>query len=170
MKKALLIIAMAFISAMASAQTPISFEYVIQKEGATAEQIYSSLVDWIATNFKAVDGEFYHDKEEKVITKDIVMNYESPKLRTICYNGDIRFKLKFQCRDGRFKMILTNFNHQNNPGNYAGCVLGLITDEEPSDKFAKDIWEDVKSKIEEKSLNYKNEFETLQIGTSNDDW
>ena len=49
---------------------PLSYSYVIQKEGATAEQIYNALMDFIATDFLATDGDFYRDKEQFVITKD----------------------------------------------------------------------------------------------------
>ena len=154
----------------AQAQTPVYYEFIIQKDSASAEQIYNALVDWIVTNFKAVDGDFYHDKEEKIITKDAVFEYQATRIITSCYGGHIYYKLKFQCREGRFKMIMMNFEHRNSPGNAPSCVLGLITDQAPSDRFAREIWEDIKRKIEDYALDMKNQMERMTISTASDDW
>jgi len=106
-----------------SAQEPLSYSYVIQKDSATAVQIYDALMDFIATEFVATDGDFYHDKDALVITKDVRVNF-SPNVFTRVYDGDIRYKIKFQCRDGRFKMELTNFCHRS-----------YGTSKEPGDRY-----------------------------------
>ena len=172
MKRIVLFIALAmgFACSALQAQTPVSYEYVIQKEGATADQIYSALVDWIVTGFKAVDGDFYHDKEEKVITKDAIFDYEATRRMTACYGGHISYKLKFQCRDGRFKMVMLNFEHHNAPGNAPTCVLGPITDQAPDDRFAKEIWEDVRQKIADYAMEMKSRMEQMTVNTASDDW
>lgn len=171
MKKVIVIAALLVAMLGAKAQNPIAFEYVIQKEGATAEQIYNALVDWIVSSFQAVDGDFYRDKEEKMITKDVMFRYDAPRLQIKCYNGEIRYKLKFQCRDGRFKMTCTNFCHKNDPGNHWSCILDMITDEEPSERYAKEVWQDIKNKAEIKADDIKNQLEQLQVGAQgNDDW
>ena len=42
------------VSMMASkAQEPLSYDFVIAKDGVSAEQIYTQLIDWIATDFKS---------------------------------------------------------------------------------------------------------------------
>lgn len=163
-------IALALACTETQAQTPVSYEYVIQKDGATAEQIYSTLVDWVVTSFKAVDGDFYHDKAEKVITKDAMFGYEATRRITACYGGHISYKLKFQCRDGRFKMTMLNFEHHNAPGNAPTCVLGLITDRVPDDRFAKEIWNDIRQKIDAYAADMKGQMERLPMNTANDDW
>lgn len=89
---------------------PLSYSYVIQKEGATAEQIYNALMDFIATDFLATDGDFYRDKEQFVITKDARTKFKAD-YQYGWYDGNIRYKIKFQCRDGRFKVEITNFYH-----------------------------------------------------------
>lgn len=163
-------IALALACTETQAQTPVSYEYVIQKDGATAEQIYSTLVDWVVTSFKAVDGDFYRDKEEKVITKDALFDYEATRRITACYGGHISYKLKFQCRDGRFKMMMVNFEHHNAPGNAPTCVLGPITDQAPDDRFAKEIWNDIRQKIDAYAADMKGQMERLPMNTANDDW
>ena len=93
-----------------NAQTPISYSCVIQKEGATAEQIYNSLMNYIVTEFKATNNDFYHNKEQLIITKDVMFDF-APKIYYRTYDGYVKYKLKLQCRDGRFKVELVNFNH-----------------------------------------------------------
>ena len=68
MKKVFLFFALFSILNIGNAQNPLSYEYVIQKEGMTAEQIYNSLVVWISTNFTSIDGEYLKDKEYSSIT------------------------------------------------------------------------------------------------------
>ena len=163
------------VSMMASkAQEPLSFDFVIAKDGVTAEQIYTQLIDWIATDFKSVDGDFYRDKEERIITKDVVFSFSTKKLTMICYDGKISYKLKFQCRDGRFKMELTNFNHSVNPGNNQGCALGLILAEAPEPRGLGNVddkaWLKIKDACEEEANRIKGLLEAKNFDAKNDDW
>lgn len=93
-----------------AAQEPLSYSYVIQKDSATAVQIYDALMDFIATEFIATDGDFYHDKDALVITKDVRTKFKAD-YKFGWYDGNIRYKIKFQCRNGRFKFEVTNFYH-----------------------------------------------------------
>lgn len=173
MKKVLFIIAMVAMVMVGHAQKPLTYDYVIQKEGATAEQIYSALVDWIATSFKAVDGDFYRDKEEKMITKDVMFDFSANKLSLLCYSGKITYKLKFQCRDGRFKMEMTNFSHEVNPGNSQTCILGLIYDQPQkihNGSYDEKAWEKIKEACDAEAARLKNTLESLTINPANDDW
>lgn len=176
MKKAFLLFALLSILCIGNAQNPLSYEYVIQKEGMTAEQIYNSLVVWISTNFTSVDGEYLKDKEEKMIVKDVMIDFSTGKLSTICYDGDVKFKMQFFCREGRFKVILTNFIHSNLPGNSRTCILGLIYDTPvrgKNGKFDENVWESIKADTDLFSNNLKtkleNEIKLTQTYT-NDDW
>lgn len=173
MKKALLLFAMAVLMTVGYAQKPLTYEYVIQKEGATAEQIYSALVDWIATSFKAVDGDFYRDKEDKMITKDVVFDFTTSKLSLLCYSGKITYKLKFQCRDGRFKMEMTNFSHEVKPGNSQSCILGLIYDQPQrihNGSYDESAWEKIKEACDAEAARLKRTLDALDIKPANDDW
>lgn len=171
MKKVLLTLAVVLTALLSTAQNPLTFDYVIQKDSVSAEQIYNAIIDWIATDFKAVDGDFYHDKESFTITKDASENYNATRLVTSCYEGKLRFKLKFKCKDGRFKFTITNFNHSNIPGHNKDCVLGLITEEEPDgNRYDREIWNDIKSKAESIALEYRAILEKITINTAEDDW
>lgn len=155
------------------AQKPLTYDYVIQKEGATAAQIYTALVDWIATNFKAVDGDFYRDKEEMMITKDVMFDFSANKLSLLCYSGKITYKLKFQCRDGRFKMEMTNFNQDVNPGNSQTCILGLIYDQPQrvhNGPYDEKAWEKIKEACDAEADRMKSTLESLDINPANNDW
>ena len=173
MKKVLLLFAMAALMTVGYAQKPLSYDYVIQKEGTTADQIYTALVDWIATNFKAVDGDFYRDKEEKMITKDVMFEFSTGRITLSCYDGNITYKLKFQCRDGRFKMELTNFNHTVKAKNSSSCILGLIMDQPMrvhNGSFDESAWEKIKEACDAEAARLKNTLEGLTINPANDDW
>ena len=172
MKKALLFIALVTMIMVGHAQKPLTYDYVIQKEGATADQIYTALVDWIATNFKAVDGDFYRDKEEKMITKDVMFDFSTSRLALLCYCGKITYKLKFQCRDGRFKMEMTNFSHDVKPGNSQSCILGLIYDQPQrihNGSYDESAWEKIKEACDEEAARLKSTLEALTINPANDD-
>ena len=157
-----------------NAQKPLSYDFVIQKEGATDVQIYNALVDWIATSFKAVDGEFYRDKEEKTITKDVMFDFSTGKLTIICYDGYISYKLKFQCREGRFKAQLTNFEHRNKPGNSSSCNLGMIMDqpvEGANGKYDTKAWEKIKEATDSEAARIQVLLEKIEIASAEeDDW
>ena len=173
MKKVLLFFALIVGISVAEAQEPLSYEFVIQKDGVTAVQIYNQLVDWIATNFKAVDGDFYRDKEEKVITKDVMIDFATGRLTLICYDGHIRYKLKFQCRDGRFRVQMTNFEHSVNPGNNAGCALGLILDKPQrlhNGSIDEKVWEKIKNTTDAEANQMRRQLESMTFDSKNDDW
>lgn len=165
------------VSMMASkAQEPLSYDFVIAKDGVSAEQIYTQLVDWIATDFKAVDGDFYRDKEEKMITKDVVFDFSTNKLSLSWYNGKISYKLKFQCRDGRFKVELTNFIHETDLKHDPNqkCPLGLILTEAPEPKGFGNVddkaWVKIKEACEEEANRIKGMLEAKSFNAKNDDW
>jgi hypothetical protein len=173
MKKALLLIALTAMMAVGYAQEPLTYDYVIQKEGATADQIYTALVDWIATNFKAVDGDFFRDKEEKMITKDVMFDFSTSKLSLLCYCGHITYKLKFQCRDGRFRMQMTNFTHSVNPGNSQSCILGLIYDQPRrvhNGSFDEKAWNNIKEACDIHAEGLRAELEALTMKPDKEDW
>lgn len=173
MKRVLLLFALLATMLVGHAQEPLSYEFVINKEGVSADQIYTQLVDWIATNFKAVDGDFYRDKEEKMITKDVMFDFTTGKLTLLCYDGRITYKLKFQCRDGRFKVQLTNFNHTNNPGNSSTCVLGLIMDQPQrlhNGGYDEKAWQKVKEAADAEAASLQRRLEALNMSKVNDDW
>lgn len=173
MKKLFLIIAMLAFGMMATAQEALTYEFVVKKDGVAAETLYAAVVDYIATNFKAVDGDFYHDKETLTITKDVKVDYHPGGLAIICYEGWLRYKLKVQCRDGRFKVILTNFNHTNLPKNNDGCQLGLLLSEPQKLKYGKSdikVWNELNSIAQGQMDLYQTEFNKLSFDSSNDDW
>lgn len=173
MKKVLLFIAFMAISGIGHAQEPLSYDFIIQKEGVTAEQIYNQLVDWIATNFKVVDGDFYRDKEEKVITKDVMMGFTTGKLTLIGYEGSLRYKLKFQCKDGRFRVQMTNFEHNVKPGNSPTWALGLILDKpvrKENGVLDEKAWNRVKEITDAEATRIQKTLEALTFNNANDDW
>lgn len=156
---------------------PLSYSYVIQKEGATAEQIYNALMDFIATDFLATDGDFYRDKEQFVITKDVSVKFK-PNVYTRVYDGTIRYKLKFQCRDGRFKMEMTNFTHTSHGTSKASgdqYTFGLIKNEFEDlhnmtpKSYNEKIWKQIMEICEAEAETMKTKMESLETGSTTQD-
>lgn len=176
MKKIILLFALFSLLSIGNAQNPLTYEYVIQKEDMTAEQIYNSLVVWISTNFVSIDGDYLKDKEEKIIVKDASIPFSTNKLVTVCYDGKIKFKMQFYCRDGRFKVQLTNINHINLPENSPSCKLGILYDtpqKGKNGKFDEKVWMSIKETMDnyanDLKIRLEKEIQPVQNDT-NDDW
>lgn len=160
---------------------PLPCTYVIQKEGATAEQTYNTLMDFIAAGFLAADGGFCRGKEQFVITKGVSVKFK-PNVYTRARDGAIRYKLKFQCRDGRLKMEMTNFTHTPHGTSKASgdlCAFGLIKNEfedlhnmTPKSRNEK-IWNQIMEICKAEAETMKAKIESLEMGSTaqdQEDW
>lgn len=167
MKKIILLFVITFVSlnVYSKDSKPLTFSEVITVEGVPKEAIYSTIMDWIATNYRNVDNDSQlSDKDAGLIVKQAAFVYEKKGLSYKCYSGYVYYKLKIQIREGRFKVELTSFVHEVNPGNAQSCRLGTITDDENYTKggmqkrYNNEVWHDIK---EEAALQAEDTFETL---------
>lgn len=158
MRKILLLaIALLVITCGLMAQEPISFEKVIKVDSVKSNAIYNGLKEWIGMNYRSAKSVIeVDDKEAGLIIISPRTSYSMGKLQYICYDGTIKHTIKFQIKDGRFKIVVTNFIHDNDPGNKAECQVGLITTSPEYDGQSSwgykgpnnKIWLDIKPKIE----------------------
>ena len=173
MKRIFLLFSLVLLFFNAKSQKPLSYEFVIKADSVSADMIYIQLLDWVSTNFRSTDADMFKDRETKLITKDVSTEFNTDKIRIACYSGTLHYKLKFQCRDGRFKVKLTNFYHENKPTASEACQLGLIYDIPQSysyPKYDEIAWTEIVALAGYLASEYKKEFDAMDFGEINDDW
>lgn len=146
MKKYLLIFSL-FISTLASSQN-LSFSNVFQAEGKSSQEIYAAVKLWSATAFaEAKAATQVDDSENCLISFSSNIQYQYGSISMAAYDGWINFTLTIQCRDGRYKVEMSNINHENKPTATKSCRLGVIAADENSYKsFNKKVASDIKIK------------------------
>lgn len=146
MKKYLLIFSL-FISTLASSQN-LSFSNVLQAEGKSSQEIYAAVKLWSATAFaKAKAATQVDDSENCLISFSSNIPYQYGSISMAAYDGWINFTLTIQCRDGRYKVEMSNINHENKPTATKSCRLGAISADVESYKgFNKKVASDIKIK------------------------
>ncbi|MEA4918158.1 DUF4468 domain-containing protein [Proteiniphilum sp.] len=159
----------------------LTFSKVIQADGASKDAIYASIMEWISTNYRSVGNDSQlSDKDAGLIVKQVAFSYEKGGMTYLCYKGLVYYKMKFQIREGRFKVELTSFVHEVNKGNSQGCELGLITNSEEygkgglQRKHNEAVWKDIKEKAEIKANELFEKMSELKFDSfspdNNDDW
>ena len=75
------------------------------------------------------------------------IDYSYGSISMAAYDGWINFLLTIQCRDGRYKVEMSNIVHDNKPTATKSCRLGVISADENSYKsFNKKVASDIKIK------------------------
>ncbi|MDR0660771.1 MAG: DUF4468 domain-containing protein [Prevotellaceae bacterium] len=94
------------------------------------------------------------DKETGIITGKGLTKYHKKGLTYTCYGGQIKYVIKVQVRDGRYKVDINNIIHDVDLGNAKSCALGLITDSDErftqgaSKKYHNAVVKDIQEKME----------------------
>lgn len=147
MKKYLFIFSL-FISTLASSQN-LSFSNVLQAEGKTAKDVYNSVKIWSATAFtEAKNATQVDDPEKCFISFYSNIEYKYGSISMAAYDGWLNFVLTIQCRDGRYKVEMSNIVHENKPTATKSCRLGaVLSDEEAYKSFNKKVAGDIKIKM-----------------------
>lgn len=165
------------------AQEPLSFSKVIQTDSVPKDQIYFGVKEWVGTAFKSAKAVIeMDDKDAGLIIVRPAEKYNMKGLQYLGFEGYLRYAVKIQIREGRFRVELTNFTHENLPGNCKDCVLGLITTDEQYPRRTgmagkvpmNKVWKDIKVKAENLANLYFAELEKIQfnsgINSQEDDW
>ena len=126
----------------ATAQEPLSFSKVIPAEGMNKNDLFVAMNEWFTEKYNSSNAVIQmSDKEAGIIIGKGATNYVDPRRSFACYSGIIRHTIKVQVKDGRFKVDLSNFVHEDSRRD-APCRLGLLTTAEVYQKngsFAKMI-------------------------------
>jgi len=179
MKKVMFLAVMAMLSiSLISAQDNLSFNKVIQVDSTKKDIIYTGIKQWLSMNFvsskKVIDLD---DKDAGLIIVNALTDYNYGKLSYLAYNGYLKYTIKIQIKDNRYKVDVTNFTHEVNDSP-AYWNLGLITnsDEYPNKtsfmnkgSFNK-VWIDLKLKAAKLSNDFFSKLESIKFySTKNND-
>ena len=164
------------------AQEALTYSKVIQVEGISKNVIYTTLLDWIQTNYRGVKNDSQlSDKEAGYIMKDAAFAFIKKDMMYQCWDGLVVYKMKFQIKDGRFKVELLNFIHETLRKDCTPRMdMGLITDaidygkggalyKGPNNK----MWKELQSMCEKKANELFSTLENIdfnKFSTTDDDW
>ena len=157
MKKCLFLMLMLISVSVMGQETPLQCDTVIQAQGKSATEIYTTVRSGVATPFNsAQDVIQMDDPENGILVCKGNFSYKAPggALTYGVLDGWVNFTLQVQVRDGRFKVTMGQFAHEAKrvPGGSYDWSLGLITDRERAkakgavDFRQKKTWKDLKVK------------------------
>lgn len=147
MKKVLMLAVMALMYQGIKAQEPLSFEKVITVDSVGKDVIYSTIKQWYAINYKSKYILEVDDRESGLIIANLATDYDMKGFAYTSYCGALKFSIRTQIKDGRFKVTITNFNHA--PKGLTN--VGLLTSAEKpfkalNSKWDIVVWNDLKQK------------------------
>jgi hypothetical protein len=133
MKKLILLLGIAFSSPIfAQIGQPLKFEGVEELESVlSADKIFTQANIWVAENFRDANSVIQvADKEQGVIVGkgnfDIYVQ-ETKRLNT--YYGTIKFTMKIQVKDGKYKYEFYDFRHEWNLHPKSCNDIGVINNQ-----------------------------------------
>lgn len=156
----------------------LNFEKVIQADSVDKQSIFIALKEWFGMNFVSAKSVIeVEDKEAGLIIGNSITPYSKGGLSYSAYDGNLKYTLKIQIKDNRFKVSVTNFLHEGtkNPNYGLGIITTseIYTDKGMNKKFHNNVWDDLKARAEKIANKYFLDFEAIKIKStkSNDeDW
>ncbi len=128
MKKLFVICITLLLTTVASAQEPMTYEKVIQAENLDKTSIYVALRAWFSETYNSAKSVIQmEDKDAGLIIGNATRKYNHGGLSYLCYEGYLKYTIKVQIKDGRYRAEITDIRHEVLPGNARACILGLIT-------------------------------------------
>ncbi len=99
----------------------ITYTGVVQVDSASADELFSRATLWYASTFTSAKTAMeLSDRATGVIVSDPKVNFPAYFIMnngTRRESGSVRFSLKIQCKEGRFRYTLTDLVHVH-PGGY----------------------------------------------------
>ncbi len=172
--KKLFILLSILCSSLCAAQN-LSYSTVLQAEGKSAKDIYSSVKMWSAAAFPSVkEATQIDDPEGCFIAYSTNIEYRYGSIGMASYDGWVYFVLIIQCRDGRYKVDMTNIVHQNKPNAINNSQLGtVLADENAYKGFDKKVASDIIIKIAalfDQFCGDLQEAMNIAVSPDGDDW
>lgn len=178
--KRILLIVLAFFPLFIYSQERLSFSKVIQADSIDKTNIYLGVKEWFGLNFVSAKSVIDVDDKDAGLIIGSGNTQFSKSFVYACYSGWLYYTIKVQCRDGRYKVDITNFRHEIKRGNSSGCELGLLTTAEKynqggTQKGANNkVWKELQVKAKDLADTFFDKFDNLDfsnIGEGNDsDW
>jgi len=111
MKKGFLLAVLLFSLLSINAQEPLSFEKVITVDSVGKDKIYSGLKTFFSMNYESQFIYDIDDRETGIIIANLRTDYLKKGFWYVSYTGFIKYTVKFQVKEGRYKVTICNFYH-----------------------------------------------------------
>ena len=168
MKKLFLTILIGLLSTVTYSQESVTYNEVVELDStSTKNLIFQSVNTWFSTTYNSASSVIQmNDKDAGIIIGKGTMSYTYPGIAYTCYSGHINYTIKVVVKDGKYKVEISDFRHENLPSYDRSCELGLITTDPEynggpnmSKKYSTKVWVDIKTKIETYSQSLINNLE-----------
>lgn len=148
----------------------VTFMEVVETDNVTANEAYDVLKKW--TNGKPLKVEEDASGAKLFLAARHTVNYPAPR-GSVTNEGYIDFKVQFFFKDGKFRYILTDFEHSGKYGNG-----GKMENVEPIDGYGKiteRAWNMIRDQTYQKSTemveSFKKALQEFQNDPArSDDW
>lgn len=176
----LYLILSSLLTTAAYAGEPLAFENVVSAEDQSADALYGKARLWVADSFRSAQDVVQLDDPQ---THTVVLKAVSPYSRGVFFgggsiNGYVRYTLKIECRDGRYKYRLYDFTHDATLTQGPEIDFGLITTEATPPKvggtgqWRQKVWDDLKREVQTiaQPLTVSLEGMATSAAPSDEDW
>lgn len=172
MKKVVLLAVMAMVFQVAKSQDILSFEKVINADSISKNDIHSEVKKLFALNTNSKYTLEVDDRSSGLIIANLSTEYKSIKgFFYDVYKGYIKYKVKVQIKDGRFKVTVDNFIHKSNPIRELGLIkTGEYAKLSINKSYDEKIWIDLQKKSEIIADELFKTFSNLKSENQSDNW
>ncbi|MDR3287458.1 MAG: DUF4468 domain-containing protein [Prevotellaceae bacterium] len=179
--KKVLFIALVCVCSATFAQQPISYSKVIQTDSVGKDALFASINEWFASTYNsAKDVLQMTDKDAGIIVGNGNTKYSYGGMIYSCYEGWLKYSIKVNVKDNRYKVEITNISHSNKQGNAKNCELGLVSTADEyatkgaSKSYHNKVWNDIKQKMEAYAekvfVSMENHTKDVKNINSDNDW
>lgn len=169
MKKFLLFPLLFIVFSLSNAQEPIVFEKVFKVDSVEKDVVFSKLKEHFTLKFKSSKFFKVEDRQTGLLISTVRFEFQKKGFAYTCYNGNIDFIMNIQVRDGRYKVVLSEFKHIPN----GLCDLGYIKTGELTTgtmngkKFDIPVWVDLQKRTNEIAEIMLNSFDDINFKEDN---
>jgi hypothetical protein len=150
----------------------ITYQSVVQVDGTSKNDLYKRGKTWFINTFSSSENVIeYEDKEEGIIMGKGLF----PVKANMVSAGHVRFTIKIEFKDGRYRYTLTDFWHTGEyDSSYDSNTVGDLKEEKPGGfmgGMGKRAW----NKIKEQTNFHATQMlaslkEKMDAKAANDDW
>jgi len=138
----------------------LEFGGIVQVPGLSGRDLYSRLEVWFAQSFKSANNVLQvRDKESCTLVGSALFRYYPVVLVSSTWiQGVVRYDVKMECREGRFKYTVGNFCHEGKDGRVCFGVVKCDTNcpvsfglTGPGPVGSQITWEDLQKKCRQEA-------------------
>ena len=127
-----LLLLMTIIAISCSAQNPLSYSKVIQKEGMTAQELYEASKNWFARTYVDSKAVMRDSNPGKELTGKGKLVFATGMMYS-SIQGYINYLIDIQFKDGRLKFTMSDFRHEPSHNAKFDNQMGVLVDSLPKD-------------------------------------